>query len=99
MNADRIKEIQSKTAYPDSTSVQRALFQIWNECSQESIARVKELDATIKQQETDSKLIKRAFAIAATENGASRSWLGMKPTPEEEWIDVYMDKASKGGVE
>ena len=32
MNADRIKEIQAKTAYPDSISVQQALMQVWNEC-------------------------------------------------------------------
>ena len=36
MNSERIKEIQSKTAYPDSISVQQALFQVWNECEQES---------------------------------------------------------------
>jgi Fic family protein len=32
MTSDRIKEIQSKTAYPDSISVQQALLQVWNEC-------------------------------------------------------------------
>lgn len=35
MDTERIKEIQSKTAYPDSISVQQALFQVWNECTQE----------------------------------------------------------------
>ena len=35
MNTERIKEIQSKTAYPDSLSVQQALLQVWNECEQE----------------------------------------------------------------
>jgi hypothetical protein len=34
MTSDRIKEIQSKTAYPDSISVQQALLQVWNECEQ-----------------------------------------------------------------
>ena len=37
MTTDRIKEIQSKTAYPDSISVQQALLQVWNECVQEQL--------------------------------------------------------------
>jgi hypothetical protein len=35
MTADRIQEIQSKTAFPDSVSVCQALFQVWNECEQD----------------------------------------------------------------
>ncbi len=35
MTADRIKEIQSKTAFPDSVSVCQALLQVWNECKEE----------------------------------------------------------------
>ncbi len=31
MNSDRIEEIQKKTAYPDSISVQQALLQVWHE--------------------------------------------------------------------
>jgi hypothetical protein len=34
MTSERIKEIQQQTAYPDSISVQQALLQVWNECSQ-----------------------------------------------------------------
>ena len=34
MNAERIKEIQSETPYPDSVSVQQALLKVWNECEQ-----------------------------------------------------------------
>ena len=34
MTAERIKEIQQQTTYPDSISVQQALLQVWNECSQ-----------------------------------------------------------------
>jgi len=34
MTTERIKEIQSKTAYPDSISVQQALLQVWNESEQ-----------------------------------------------------------------
>ena len=37
MNSERIKEIQKTTAYPDSVSVQQALLQVWNECSQEQV--------------------------------------------------------------
>ena len=36
MNVDRIKEIQEKTAYPESVSVYTALLQVWNECEQEA---------------------------------------------------------------
>ncbi len=35
MTTKRIQEIQKETAYPDSHSVQQALLQVWNECSQE----------------------------------------------------------------
>lgn len=35
MTTERIKEIQDKTAYPDSISVQQALMKVWNECEQE----------------------------------------------------------------
>jgi len=37
MTTERIKEIQSKTAYPDSISVQQALLQVWNESEQEQL--------------------------------------------------------------
>ena len=37
MTIERIKEIQSKTAYPESVSVQQALLQVWNECKQEQL--------------------------------------------------------------
>lgn len=35
MSAERIKEMQDKTAYPDSISVQQALFQVWNKVARE----------------------------------------------------------------
>ncbi len=35
MTSERIKEIQEKTAYPNSVSVQQALLQVWKECEQE----------------------------------------------------------------
>lgn len=34
MNADRIREIQLETAYPQSMSVYVALLKVWNECEQ-----------------------------------------------------------------
>ena len=37
MTTERIKEIQSKTAYPESVSVQQALLQVWRECEQEQL--------------------------------------------------------------
>jgi len=36
MTTNRIKEIQDKTAYPNSVSVQQALLQVWNECQQDN---------------------------------------------------------------
>ena len=36
MKTDRIKEIQDKTAFPDSVSVCQALLQVWNECEQDN---------------------------------------------------------------
>ena len=36
MTSDRIKEIQEKTAHPNSVSVQQALLQVWNECKQDN---------------------------------------------------------------
>lgn len=37
MDADRIKEIQEQTAYPESVSVQQALLKVWNEAVQEQL--------------------------------------------------------------
>lgn len=48
MNTDRIKEIQSKTAYPESQSVQQALMQVWNECDQERKTFATSEDRTAK---------------------------------------------------
>ena len=41
MTAERIKEIQMETAYPNSMSVQQALFKVWNECVQSEEAKKK----------------------------------------------------------
>lgn len=47
MTTDRIKEIQSKTAYPNSVSVQQALLQVWNECEQEQL-RIANVSKSLK---------------------------------------------------
>jgi len=40
MNSDRIKEIQSQTAFPDSVSVGKALLQVWDEVQQAADAEI-----------------------------------------------------------
>ena len=40
MTTERIKEIQNKTAYPESVSVQKALLQVWNEVAQKNLREV-----------------------------------------------------------
>ena len=44
MNAERIKEIQGQTAYPNSVSVQQALLKVWNECEQVHLKDNNEID-------------------------------------------------------
>ncbi|RLI66891.1 MAG: hypothetical protein DRO67_00570 [Candidatus Asgardarchaeum californiense] len=46
MNSDRIKEIQSKTPYPESVSVHNALHQVWNETYHEQESEI----AALKQK-------------------------------------------------
>ena len=52
MNIDRIKEIQSQTAYPNSTSVQQALIKVWNECEQDCIDRIGKAIKMEREQNT-----------------------------------------------
>ena len=58
MTTDRIKEIQAETAYPNSTSVQQALLQVWNECEQE---RVK--NGSIPNLSTRTEMRKQAITV------------------------------------
>ena len=44
MTTERIKQIQSKTAYPESRSVHQALLKVWNECAQENKFSEKEVE-------------------------------------------------------
>ena len=55
MNTKRIEEIQKLTAYPDSISVQQALFKVWNECEQEKVVNKNDLLPDVRQQ---SELLK-----------------------------------------
>ena len=48
MTPERIKEIQSKTAYPQSVSVQQALLQVWNECEQHQQQKIEELQREVE---------------------------------------------------
>ena len=52
MTTDRIKEIQSKTAYPDSINVQQALLQVWNECEQEQL-RIANVSGSLRFSERE----------------------------------------------
>jgi flagellar biosynthesis/type III secretory pathway protein FliH len=58
MNSERIREIQLRTAFPDSRSVMSALLQVWNECGQESAAEISALRerAETAERERDSAL-------------------------------------------
>jgi hypothetical protein len=49
MNSERIKEIQNKTAYPESVSVQQALLQVWNECEHDNAGICDSVYLSIKQ--------------------------------------------------
>jgi len=50
MTSERIKEIQEKTAYTESVSVQQALFQVWNECEQESKSKLRNMEKTLRDE-------------------------------------------------
>jgi hypothetical protein len=60
MTTDRIKEIQQKTAHPNSVSVQQALLQVWNECEQEELDKEVEKfrKAKAKYEKATLELIK-----------------------------------------
>lgn len=75
MNTDRIREIQSETAYPDSRSVKAALLQVWNECGHELAAkdtRIKELEETVRL--SVEKLELEAETIRLNHEASKRDW-------------------------
>lgn len=55
MDTERIKTIQSNTAYPDSQSVNSALLQVWNEVQQENCETIETLHKRISELEEDCK--------------------------------------------
>ena len=52
MTTDRIKEIQDKTAFPDSVSVCQALLKVWNECEHDALEIIKIQQELIKVLES-----------------------------------------------
>jgi len=63
MTANRIKEIQDETAFPDSVSVCQALMKVWNECEQQSerIYSEEEVKEIIKLSCEEGMLIQRTI--------------------------------------
>jgi len=45
--------------------------------------------------EKEYEILKEAFLIAAKENGADGEWTGFMETPEEEWVQKYIDVVEK----
>jgi len=56
MNAERIKEIQGQTAYPNSVSVQQALLKVWNECEQVHLKDNNKIDVSQQRELFDAIL-------------------------------------------
>ena len=76
MTSERIKEIQEQTAYPESRSVNQALLQVWNECSQESYSKQQVLE-----------LMKQAFEAGFKKADVVEAGLEPKETEQEvTWI-------------
>ena len=76
MTSERIKEIQQKTAYPESRSVKQALDQVWNECSQESYSKQQVLE-----------LMKQSFEAGFKKADIVEAGLEPKETEQEvNWI-------------
>jgi hypothetical protein len=65
MTVERIKEIQMETAYPNSMSVQQALFKVWNECAQNIDYEENQATKTIQTQDNDFLVWDKLFAKLA----------------------------------
>lgn len=48
MTSERIKQIQSETAYPQSVSVQQSLLKVWNECKQSQQQKIEQLEKEVE---------------------------------------------------
>ena len=76
MTSERIKEIQEQTAYPESRSVNQALLQVLNECSQESYSKKQVFE-----------LMKQAFEAGFKKADTVEAGLEPKETEQEiNWI-------------
>lgn len=85
MTSERIKEIQQKTAYPESRSVKQALDQVWNECSQESYSKQQVLE-----------LMKQSFEAGFKKADIVEAGLEPKETEQEvNWILRLKPKESQ----
>jgi len=71
MDSERIKEIQSETAYPASISVQQALLQVWDECEQESKISNMTIDHKLCFLKS-MKAMKNAYVLNAEEKSKSK---------------------------
>jgi len=82
MTADRIKEIQGKTAFPDSVSVCQALFQVWNECQQDMAKERKEIQPEdIWNKESRDKI--KEHILNHANNQSSEDMADKKYTEED----------------
>ena len=78
MTSKRIEEIQQKTPYTDSISVQQALLQVWNECKREP-----EIDKQGLPKETWREALKRIDSIIDYQSEKDA-----EPKEESDWINV-----------
>lgn len=77
MNSDRIKEIQMETAHPDSVSVAKALFKVWNETEQ-GINKPNNEDYVTRQKNCGLKngdMVKVTRIAKSYENGWTNTWI------------------------
>jgi len=84
MTTERIKEIQSKTAYPESVSVQQALLQVWNE-----VAQKYETFNTKEKWHTNEE--KNAYHTEATGHGVVSHQSRSRPTTQLNLINERND--------
>ena len=88
MTSERIKEIQQQTAYPDSVSVQQALLQVWNECSQlpqQETFVSKGSDATSSQTDKQGKPLTYWGGLDFTNPNANNIKSGSTHLPQQKY--------------
>jgi chromosome segregation ATPase len=95
MTPERIKEIQSKTAYPQSVSVQQALLQVWNECEQHQQQKIEELQ---NQLYISDKAHQRVCA-ENVELEQKTEELQKEVKEKDEWTQTVVDRFNKSNEE